>query len=272
MRPLVPVFGEDPIGEESTVPVQGHAEEFRSPGTGENAAVGVLLSHGFTGSPKSMRPFGEHLAAEGYGVAVPRLPGHGTSWQEMNKTTWPEWYAVLDNELERLRKEHDKVFVAGLSMGGCLTLRLAEEHGTDISGLVLINPSVRTDDKRSVLLPVLSRVVPSFPGISNDIKKPGVDEGAYDRMPLKALFSLSQLWKVTREDLAKVTQPVLLFRSTVDHVVEPSSGLTVLASISSRDVTETLLEDSYHVATLDNDAPRIFADSAAFIRRVAADA
>ena len=113
------------------MPVQAHAEEFRSPGTGENAAVGVLLSHGFTGSPWSMKPFAEHLAAEGYGVAVPRLPGHGTSWQEMNKTSWPDWYAVLDNEFERLRKEHDQVFLVGLSMGGCLVLRLAEQHGAD---------------------------------------------------------------------------------------------------------------------------------------------
>ncbi|TDD19602.1 alpha/beta fold hydrolase [Kribbella turkmenica] len=248
--------------------MQGHAEEFRSPGSAGNAAVGVLLSHGFTGSPTSMRPFAEHLAAEGYGVAVPRLPGHGTSWREMNRTGWPDWYAVLDDELARLRREHDQVFVAGLSMGGCLALRLAEQHGTDISGLVLINPSVMTDDRRLAVLPVLSRIVPSFPGISNDIKKPGVDEGAYDRMPLRALQSLSQLWKLTKADLAKVTQPVLMFRSTVDHVVEPSSGRTVLASISSRDVTEILLEDSYHVATLDNDAPRIFAGSAAFIRRL----
>jgi carboxylesterase len=91
-------------------------------------------------------------------------------------------------------------------------------------------------------------------------------------MPLKALYSLSKLWQVTREDLAKVTQPVLLFRSTVDHVVEPSSGLAILGAISSRDVTETLLEDSYHVATLDNDAPRIFADSTAFIERLSIDA
>ena len=254
------------------MPVQDHAEEFRGPGSGENAAVGVLLSHGFTGSPKSMRPFAENLAAEGFGVAVPRLPGHGTTWRELNTTGWQDWYAVLDNELQRLRKEHDKVFVVGLSMGGCLVLRLAEQHGADISGVITINPSVQTDDKRAVLLPVLQRLVPAFPGISNDIKKPGVDEGAYDRMPLRALYSLSQLWKLTREDLPKVTQPLLLFRSTVDHVVEPSSGRTVLARISSRDVTETLLEDSYHVATLDNDAPRIFADSTAFIQRISADA
>jgi carboxylesterase len=254
------------------VPVQDHAEEFRGPGSGDNAAVGVLLSHGFTGSPKSMRPFAEHLAAEGFGVAVPRLPGHGTTWRELNTTGWQDWYAVLDNELQRLRKEHDKVFVVGLSMGGCLVLRLAEQHGVDISGVIVVNPSVQTDDKRAVMLPVLQRLVPAFPGISNDIKKPGVDEGAYDRMPLRALYSLSQLWKITREDLPKVTQPLLLFRSTVDHVVEPSSGRAVLASISSRDVTETLLENSYHVATLDNDAPRIFADATAFIQRIAADA
>jgi carboxylesterase len=219
-----------------------------------------------------MRPFAEQLAAEGFGVAVPRLPGHGTDWREMNTTRWQDWYAVLDDELGRLRKEHDRVFVAGLSMGGCLALRLAEQHGDDIAGLILVNPSVQTDDKRLVVLPLLQRLVPSFPGIANDIKKAGVDEGAYDRLPLRALHSLSQLWRVTREDLAKVTQPVLLFRSTVDHVVEPSSGLKVLSAISSRDVTEVLLEDSYHVATLDNDAPRIFADSIAFIRRISSDA
>jgi carboxylesterase len=250
------------------VPVQAHAEELRQPGSGANASTGVLLSHGLTGSPYSMKPFAEHLAAQGYGVAVPRLPGHGTQWQELNTTRWQDWYAVLDAELDKLRQNHDRVFVAGLSMGGCLALRLAEEHGTEIAGVIVVNPSVSSDDKRLRALPVLQRLVPSLPGIANDIKKPGVTENAYDRMPLKALYSLSRLWKLTRADLAKVTQPLLLFRSTVDHVVEPSSSRRVLEAVSSRDVTETLLEDSYHVAVLDNDAERIFTDSAAFIARI----
>jgi carboxylesterase len=254
------------------VPVQAHAEEFRHPGSGDTARTGVLLVHGFTGSPYSMRPFGEHLAAEGFGVAVIRLPGHGTRWQELNTTPWQDWYGVADAELTRLLKEHDRVFVAGLSMGGCLTLRLAEEHGSAIAGLILINPSVHTEDKRMRALPVLQRLVPSLAGVGNDIKKPGMDEHAYARMPLKGLYQLTQLWNVTRADLAKVTQPVTLFHSATDHTVEPSNSREVLASISSRDVTETLLEDSYHVATLDNDAPRIFADSTAFIHRVSADA
>jgi carboxylesterase len=254
------------------VPVHAHAEELRHPGSGDNASTGVLLSHGFTGSPFSMRPFGQHLADLGYGVAVPRLPGHGTSWQEMNTTRWPDWYAVLDAEILRLRKEHDRVFVGGLSMGGCLALRLAEEHGTDVAGVVLVNPAVSSEDKRLLALPVLHRFVPSLAAIGNDVNKPGVDEHAYDRTPLRALYSLTQLWKVTRADLPKVTQPLLLFRSTQDHVVDPGSARQILAEVSSRDVTETLLEDSYHVATLDNDAPRIFADTAEFIARVSRDA
>jgi len=215
-----------------------------------------------------MKPFAEHLAAQGYGVAVPRLPGHGTQWKELNTTRWQDWYAVLDAEVDKLRQNHDRVFVAGLSMGGCLALRLAEEHGTEIAGVIVVNPSVSSDDKRLLALPVLQRLVPSLPGIANDIKKPGVTENAYDRLPLKALYSVSRLWKLTRADLAKVTQPLLLFRSTVDHVVEPSSSRRVLEAVSSRDVTETLLEDSYHVAVLDNDAERIFTDTAAFIARI----
>jgi carboxylesterase len=260
------------VQEESRVPVQAHAEEFRHHGVGDNAKTGVLLSHGFTGSPYSMRPFAEYLADQGFGVALPRLPGHGTRWQELNATRWQDWYAVLDNELERLRKEHSKVVVAGLSVGGCLVLRLAEEHGSDIDGVVVVNPSVSTEDRRLAALPVLKVLVPSFPGIVDDIKKPGATEHGYDRMPLKALHSLTQLWKLTRDDLAKVTQPLLLFRSVNDHVVEPSSSRRVLQGISSRDVTETLLENSYHVATVDNDAPRIFADTAAFVTRVSRDA
>ena len=254
------------------MPVQAHAEEFRHRGVGDNATTGVLLSHGFTGSPYSMRPFAEYLADQGFGVAVPRLPGHGTSWRELNTTRWQDWYAVLDNELERLRKEHSKVFVAGLSMGACLVLRLAEEHGTDIDGVVVVNPSVSSENRTLAVLPVLKVLVPSVSAIADDIKKPDTTEHAYDRTPLKALYSLSQLWKITRSDLAKVTQPLLLFRSVTDHVVEPSSSRRVLQGISSRDVTETLLENSYHVATLDNDAPRIFADTAAFVTRVSRDA
>jgi carboxylesterase len=239
-----------------------------SPAPVDGQRVAVLLVHGFTGSPASMVPWGRALAERGLGVAVPRLPGHGTSWQELNRTGWDDWYSEVERSFEKLRANADQVVVAGLSMGGALSLRLAAEHGRDVAGLVLVNPAVHTRRKDVLALPVLKHLVPSMPGIANDIKKPGVQEHGYTRTPLRAAHSMFSGWRRLREDLPRVTQPVLVFYSTVDHVVDPATGEVLRARLSSRDVTEVPLENSYHVATLDHDAPRIFEESAQFIRRV----
>jgi carboxylesterase len=247
------------------VPVRPGAEPYSADG----GPVGVLLVHGFTGSPAGLRPWAEHVAAAGYTVRLPRLPGHGTTVQEANLTRWPDWYAEVERAFDELSGRCSTVFVFALSMGGTLALRLAEQRGDAVAGLVLVNPSLHSENKLLMLLPVMRRVVKTFPGIANDIKKPGQDELAYDKTPLDALASLTDLWKVTTADLARVTQPLLLFRSVEDHVVEPSNARTLLAGISSTDVEERLLPDSYHVATLDNDAPTIFAGSLELVRRLA---
>jgi carboxylesterase len=240
------------------------------PWSADGGEIGVLLLHGFTGSPKSMTPWAHELAAEGWTIRVPRLPGHGTTWQDMNLTTWQDWYAEADRHLRELQSRCTHVFVMGLSMGGTLTLRLAEDHADALTGIVLVNPAVHSERPDRFLLPFLQRFVPSFPGISNDIAKPGQDEGAYDKIPLKAAHSLSQLWKTVKEDIANVTVPMLLFRSAQDHVVEPSNAAFVLAHVSSTDVAEVVLQDSYHVATLDYDAEIIVRDSIAFVKRLTA--
>lgn len=230
--------------------------------------VGVLLCHGFTGCPASLRPWAEHLAADGLTVSLPLLPGHGTAWQDLNRSRWPQWYETVDVALSRLRDRCSTVVLGGLSMGAALALRLAEQRPADVAGLVLVNPAVLVEDPRVRALPVIRRVVPSLPAIGDDIKKPGVTERAYERTPLHALQSMLDLFAAVRTDLPKVTQPVLVFRSLQDHVVPASSTAHVLSMISSADVTEVVCPDSYHVATLDHDAPRIFADSLAFVRRV----
>ncbi|WP_131747498.1 alpha/beta fold hydrolase [Frankia sp. Cppng1_Ct_nod] len=229
-------------------------------------STGVLLVHGFTGTPQSMRPWGEFLAEAGLTVSCPLLPGHGTRWQDMNATTWQDWFAAADGAFNRLRERCETVFVMGLSMGGTLTLRLAEVYGSDVAGVVTVNPSLGTDRKVAVLAPLLSRIVPCLPGISSDIKAPGVDEVAYGRVPLRAFASLRELWAVTAPDLGRIVSPVLTFRSRVDHVVEPSSGRILLAGATSCTVSERILEDSYHVATLDNDQKTIFEGSLEFVR------
>jgi carboxylesterase len=240
------------------------AEPFEADG----GRVGVLLSHGFTSTPQSMRPWARHLADAGLAVAVPRLPGHGTRWQDLNATRWTDWYGELERTLDRLRSRCDLVFAGGLSMGGALTLRLAEQRSADVAGLLLVNPSLGTERRDiKLLLPLLHRVLPSLPGIAGDIRKPGVQELAYARTPLRAMHSLTGLWAAVLADLPKLTAPTLLYRSRVDHVVEPLSGRLLRAGATNIEIEEHILEDSYHVATLDNDAPTIFAGSVEWIRR-----
>jgi carboxylesterase len=230
--------------------------------------VGVLLCHGFTGNPSSLAPWAQHLAEDGRTVRVPRLPGHGTTWQEMNRTRWDDWYATVEAALLQLRDRCDQVVVGGLSMGGALALRLAQLHGPEVAGLVLVNPAVLLTDPRLRLLPVLKHVVASIPGIGSDIAKPGAVESAYDRTPLKALHSSVQAYRQVVRDLPQVTQPLLLLHSPEDHVVPPKSSSTVLSRVSSRDVTEVLLHRSYHVATLDDDAAVVERLSSEFIARI----
>jgi carboxylesterase len=230
--------------------------------------VGVLLSHGFTGSPASMVPWGHYLAAQGYAVAVPRLPGHGTTWQEMNRTRWQDWYGEVERAFEKLRANCDQVVVGGLSMGATLALLLAAERQSEVAGILSVNVSIDNKDPRRFALPLLKRLVPSFPGIADDVKKPGVTEGGYDRLPLRAAAELVALYNHLRPQLPRITQPLHVFRSSEDHTADPGSHDLLMKSVSSRDVTERILENSYHVATLDNDAPVIFEESAEFVRRV----
>jgi carboxylesterase len=249
-------------------PVVAGAEPFAAEGSGDNARIGVLISHGFTGSPVSMRPWADHLAAAGYTVRLPVLPGHCSTWQELDKTHWTDWYAEIRRAYAELDERCDVIFGCGLSLGGALVLKLAEDIGPDakLAGLVVVNPAIGTMRKDAGLAKYLARVVRSRPGLGNDIKKAGVDEHCYDRTPLKPLVSMMQMWRLVVADLAEITVPVLLFRSTTDHVVDPLSAKLLHAGATSTTVTEVPLPNSYHVATLDNDAELIFTGSADFIR------
>lgn len=232
---------------------------------GSGDSTGFLLSHGFTGSPASMVPWGRHLAAQGHTVRVPRLPGHGTTWQDMNRTRWTDWYGELSVALDDLRERCEHVVVAGLSMGGCLALRLAEQRPADVDAVVLVNPALGVRRFDVKLVPALQWVVPSMPGIGNDVKKPGVDEIGYDRTPLKALASQLQMWKDVRAGLDRVRCPVLLFRSEDDHVVDTTTLELLRAGLAGSVVEHVSLTDSFHVATLDHDAPVIFERTDAFV-------
>lgn len=245
------------------MPVLPGAEPYRH----EGGETGVLLCHGFTGSPQPLRPWAEYLAERGLTVSLPLLPGHGTRWEDMQLTSWQDWYAEVDHELRVLRERCARVFVAGLSMGGALALRLAAKHGRDVTGVIVVNPANKVHGLSAYTLPLSRHLVRTTRGIASDIAKEHGVEIGYDRVPLHAAHSLRTFLRLVDGELPRVTQPLLLLRSAQDHVVPAADSARILSRVSSTDVTETVLEQSYHVATLDHDADRIFEESVAFIGR-----
>jgi carboxylesterase len=241
---------------------------FSSAFTGEGPSIGVALSHGFTGSPHSLRSWAQSFADAGFAVRMPLLPGHGTTWQELSRSRWQQWHGAMDAAYLELEAECDLVFAAGLSMGGALALRLAATR--PVAGAIVVNPGLVIDDRRAPLAGILKLVLKSTPAIANDIRKQGVDEGAYPRTPVAAAHELNKMFKDTVRLLPRITAPVRVFRSTVDHVVSDSSILALQRGLTHAPLQLTRLDNSYHVATLDHDADQIFSGSVDFIRSVVA--
>lgn len=239
-----------------------------SSGVAAPGAVAVLLLHGFTGSPQSVRPWAEDLAGAGIAVRAPRLPGHGTSWRDLATTGWDDWVGAAREALGQLRADGAAVVVGGLSMGGALALRLAADRPQDVAGLVLVNPAVRLTDWRLKAVPLLRLLTPSVAGVGGDVAS-GAPELAYDRVPLRALASSLRGYADLRRDLHRVAAPLVVLRSAVDHVVPAASSALVLARVTSRDVREQVLARSWHVATLDHDAPAVTAATLDLVARLA---
>jgi carboxylesterase len=246
------------------VAVMPGAEPFSAPG----GPHGALVLHGFTGSPQSMRGLAEALAAAGFAVELPLLPGHGTTPEDMATTGWPDWSAAAEAAYEKLAANCDRVVVAGLSMGGTLTVWLATRH-PEIAGIAVINGLVEPapPELRQMVDMMVAQGVPEVPGIGSDIARPGVAEVAYDRTPIVCTVSLLDQLGALKADLAKITSPVLILTSVADHVVPTVSSDTLAAGVSGP-VARVSLDHSYHVATLDHDAALIERETVAFARRV----
>lgn len=229
-------------------------------------STGVLVIHGFTGSTQSMRPYGKALAARGYTVMGPRLPGHGTTVEDMAVRKYTDWTGETERALQVLLGQCERVFVTGLSMGGTITLYLAAQFGDKIAGIIPVNALALTEPLLR-LTPLLKYLLKTRPGVGSDIKKPGIKESCYDQVPVAAACELTRLLKATREGLPRVSVPALVVASREDHVVkEPANAATIMASLGSRDKKLLWLENSYHVATLDNDAELIFEKAGNFIQ------
>jgi carboxylesterase len=243
----------------------GWLQDWAASGSGKNAHIGVLLVHGFTGSPASMRPWGEFLHSKGYTVRVPLLPGHGTVPEDLNKVKWQEWPTKVEYELNQLRKSCDVIFLIGLSMGGGTILNIAASHNDSITGLVLVNPMIHLKGVPVELAFFLSRFQKMRSSVGDDIKRPGITEWGYDALPTRGIHQLLKMLRVTRRNLKNVTVPVQLFHSVEDHTLPVTNTEIILSQIGSSNKTRIELVNSYHVATMDYDQELIFQNSLTFI-------
>ena len=240
-----------------------------APFSADGGPHGVLVVHGFTGNPQSVRGLAEAFAAAGFAVELPRLPGHGTSIDDMLTTTWADWSGAADAAFEALAARCDRVVIAGLSMGGTLTAWLAARHADRVAGAVLINPAIDppAPEFRQLLQDMVDQGHTVMPAIGSDIADPQSKESAYEGTPIVPLLSLVDAQDDVVPRLGDITCPVLILNSPQDHVVPPVSS-DVLAEAVSGPVERVMLERSYHVATLDYDKDVIIERAVDFARKV----
>ncbi|MGM5632100.1 alpha/beta fold hydrolase [Apibacter raozihei] len=226
--------------------------------------IGIIVVHGFTGSPQSMRPVAHKLNDLGYTIVLPLLEGHGSTPEIMEKTTYKDWANTVHQAYTLLKPKVDKIFVLGLSMGGTQSLHLAANYPVD--GAIVINASVSTSPYEP--LPEYDGYPRFLDGIGSDIKKPGVTEWAYKKVPLLCRESMDEFKEITSKELNKIACPVLIFRSIDDHVVDPETSIYIYNNLFNIERALINLENSYHVATLDYDQDLIVEKSHEFIQSV----
>lgn len=246
-----------------TVDIMPGCEPFTSPG----GAAGVLVLHGFTGSPASVRSLGELCAAAGYAVELPRLPGHGTTLEDMMTTSWEDWTRAAIDAYDDLDARCERVAVVGLSMGGGLAAFVAQQR--PVVGCVFINPLVKPPVKEMEdgLAQLIDAGLETIDAIGSDIKKEGVTELSYPGTPLRCAHSLFTALHAVQADLAGIIAPSLLISSREDHVVTSDNGDELMMKVSGP-IERIWLEDSFHVATMDNDRELVESSIMDFLAKV----
>ena len=227
-----------------------------------------LLLHGLTRAPaRDLWFLADYLSARGISIVAPLLTGHGKTWKELDLATSESWQNDALAGLDEARAMGKTVFVAGLSMGGTLTLYLGE-HRPEIAGLITINAPVYLDDPKMKMVPIMRHFRKNQPKGPPDVADQDAMLPDLGFNSLEAVYQFERLMQGVRGDLGMVTQPLLSFRSMQDHVVPPRNAEYILDHVNSRIKTVITLEHSYHCATIDYDRESIAASIEQFITLV----
>jgi carboxylesterase len=225
---------------------------------------GVLLIHGFTGSPSEMRLLGEHLHKAEYTVLAPRLCGHGTTPEDMASTSWNHWYGSVLDAYHLLTAMCNEIIVIGLSMGGLLALELAVNQ--QVSKVVSLSAPIYLAEKRLPWLPLAALFTNFIPKRRKAIA--GLDSRysvCYKLTPLQSVKSLLKLIKHVRGQLSHMAQPLLIIQSRAEKTVVPASAQFIYDHVLTDCKKLVWLEKSGHLVTLDSERETVFAEIDQFL-------
>jgi len=238
--------------------------------------VGVLLLHGFSGTPREMRPLGEYLRSAGLSAYAPLLPGHGGTLDEINRASWRLWASYASDALQELGRECDTLFVAGFSMGSLLALWLAEQPETSrrLSGVLLYSPALRLANRKIWLTPLARYFVASLPkDEESDLHDSSAEAwlGGFAAYPVPAAAELWQLNRAVRRKLSHVQLPCFVAYASGDKSIHPTSGPETVRWLSQQTQVETLvLHNSGHAVVVDAEWKLLAKASLEFIRSLTA--
>ena len=240
---------------------------------GDDDHIGVVLVHGFTGSPYEVRYLGEQLARAGFTVRAPLLPGHGTSLEDLDATTWKDWTEAVERAVDSMRVRCRRIAVVGQSLGGLLALHLAS-HRSDVACVASLaaplwleglSARVATWTTQGALRGV--RAIPKFGGSDVRDKRAKRENPCYPAIPTKALGQLLEFFPIVKEALPRVTQPVLVLHAIQDHTAPVACAQTIAEA--TRAVRVRLLPESFHLIAVDVERDIVAAEVTQFIRRYA---
>lgn len=234
--------------------------------------LGVLLVHGFTGTPLDMRPVADALAADGIGSSSPLLRGHGTHPDDMARCSYRDWLEDVERALDRLLERHDRAVLMGMSMGGTLALNVAARRADDprLAELVTLAAPLVLDDWRLSFANLIVKLVKWQAWGKPDIKDRRVwdQQLSYRRIRTPAVLEMLGLMADTRSRLGDVRVPLLILQSREDHVVPPRNADLIRDAVGSSDRRVVMLDNCYHVGTVDFEAARINAEILRFVQRL----
>jgi len=234
----------------------------------EGGDVGCLLIHGGTGSPPEMRPMGEYLASKGLTVLGVRLAGHGTTPEDLASKHWRDFIASAEEGLGQVRSLCDKVFVAGLSFGGLITLYLAA-HET-FEGAIVMSAPAHIDDWRARFLPIFKHLVKWVQmGDEFDLRDPEAHTrfSCYKRVPTTFGAQVLRLLRETKRTLYRVEVPLLLMQGAQDRTIPSDSAQYFFDHVASKDKELLWLPNSGHTITVDLEREAVWEKAYEFIQK-----